>query len=1118
MGEVLVITIDRTFMACLTADDYRFLYSLPYCKSREVIGHYLSEAKGPELRVKFLNESGLTKVGTLPNDDDHVECLVAVGPYFYTVKQVLGDTREARRVERCSLQLSFSPESSLGGNPECARTDYSLDDRRTMHADNAFTESCADAGPVSPSFEHTPLLKATQSEPWHSRHEYVPCSPIVETEVGFSGSMFNTAKDLFLGQIEEDRHEESSSYCEDAAESVPEPEDKPDPFLKNSFGNLGRSSFGSLNVTNTPKFQQPKTPTTVEELFELGKAELEVRTLLEFLTKEGQADQAHQADQHLHPETIKRLRLFNPYEVIDLAMFKLLGECEPVVLIEEVYTPRGNEAEAVEAFFVEVVKFQPELCNVLLRRFEGSAPEELVAKMQQLQALLPSEALRKKFKRECYKYLSELSLRVVPSDLMLEPVEAADLELLLVFHPQARLVELSNPPDLLATILNIYFQLDVHEHANEELPVESVTIEDEQIEVTNPRNMLNIVMYFADKFGVEPAEAVRKYLLALLQKGDPELLGTVQRIVYVEGVLEICEMKPQVIEDIVKAYERYIYYDKPEAVSHFGACLELVRVDHDFRRRAQCRLSIIETLEPFNTLINFSDVYLIESMKSGCAFMQGLIRDEEPAVLCAIGLENIYENVWILEGPENENIKLSFYTRELLSLTELLIQKCVDSRCYPECLQCLDRVRPRAKVGLLLYCILRFLRNSFRSAASVDKYVTRFLHGTRDSLFELLTALVNEEPPADEAADTFEEGEISFLCSYEKMKERLDKCSGSILGEAALLPYETFCQLLYHRSKMVVVLSMFDRSVNEAALREFLGRMQQQGYFSKIPEKKHRPKDICPELPLVYSVPVLERWSPEPKLAKDDKENEQNGPDTIKRANSVEYLAVANSESLHHKTEDEDSQLGHSFRSSSMPYKKINSMRLRRRESSPESATLVELHRLEGEPQEARRYLAEQYRLKTFHQFVRLLAKAKSGLRLHYADELQQLEEYGLDFDFRRLFSLESLLCDEREDTFLAIREAVSRELTVRSFWIISYIVQYVLGEDYGRLVALLYIERQLELWQEEPNPEEARQRLRIVVDNFRLGRKDVEPLALEAERRGLRELLGVLRLPAYSC
>jgi hypothetical protein len=94
------------------------------------------------------------------------------------------------------------------------------------------------------------------------------------------------------------------------------------------------------------------------------------------------------------------------------------------------------------------------------------------------------------------------------------------------------------------------------------------------------------------------------------------------------------------------------------------------------------------------------------------------------------------------------------------------------------------------------------------------------------------------------------------------MRSKLYRCGEEMLSGERLMSYESFEQLLYYRSKMVVVLSRFDRSINEMALRGFLRRMQDQGYFGKIQEKISKPKDICPELPIEYSVPVLERWSP----------------------------------------------------------------------------------------------------------------------------------------------------------------------------------------------------------------------------------------------------------------
>jgi hypothetical protein len=85
----------------------------------------------------------------------------------------------------------------------------------------------------------------------------------------------------------------------------------------------------------------------------------------------------------------------------------------------------------------------------------------------------------------------------------------------------------------LTTILHIYFSIgEYSENPIEELAVDYVTIEDEDIEITNPRNMLNIVMYFGDVFGVEPAEGLRKYLRALLEKGQQDLIDIARNVVY----------------------------------------------------------------------------------------------------------------------------------------------------------------------------------------------------------------------------------------------------------------------------------------------------------------------------------------------------------------------------------------------------------------------------------------------------------------------------------------------------------------------------------------------------------------------------------------------------------
>ena len=142
--------------------------------------------------------------------------------------------------------------------------------------------------------------------------------------------------------------------------------------------------------------------------------------------------------------------------------------------------------------------------------------------------------------------------------------------------------------ELLATILSIYFNDE-----EDEIESDCVEIEGEIIEITNPRNMLNIVLYFAEIFECPADEAIRRYLVILLSKN---LVDLVDHIVYTEGVLELCALSTTLIEDIIKNYERDLYYKEGQSLEDFHECLELIKHDLEFKRKANCRLSLIQSL------------------------------------------------------------------------------------------------------------------------------------------------------------------------------------------------------------------------------------------------------------------------------------------------------------------------------------------------------------------------------------------------------------------------------------------------------------------------------------------------------------------------------------------
>jgi|JI6StandDraft_1071083.scaffolds.fasta_scaffold18176_1 hypothetical protein len=41
-------------------------------------------------------------------------------------------------------------------------------------------------------------------------------------------------------------------------------------------------------------------------------------------------------------------------------------------------------------------------------------------------------------------------------------------------------------------------------------------------------------------------------------------------------------------------------------------------------------------------------------------------------------------------------------------------------------------------------------------------------------------------------------------------------------------------------------MARYDKGINSVELKAYLTMMQKLGYFNRIEEKKHKPKEICP--------------------------------------------------------------------------------------------------------------------------------------------------------------------------------------------------------------------------------------------------------------------------------
>lgn len=55
----------------------------------------------------------------------------------------------------------------------------------------------------------------------------------------------------------------------------------------------------------------------------------------------------------------------------------------------------------------------------------------------------------------------------------------------------------------------------------------------------------------------------------------------------------------------------------------------------------------------------------------------------------------------------------------------------------------------------------------------------------------------------------------------------------------------------------------------------------------------------------------------------------------------------------------------------------------------------------------------------------------------------------------------------EPKQAYQKIKGNIEQEITLRNFWAVAYIVQYVLGEEFGKDIAVLFVEKQIKNWEE---------------------------------------------------
>jgi hypothetical protein len=90
----------------------------------------------------------------------------------------------------------------------------------------------------------------------------------------------------------------------------------------------------------------------------------------------------------------------------------------------------------------------------------------------------------------------------------------------------------------------------------------------------------------------------------------------------------------------------------------------------------------------------------------------------------------------------------------------------------------------------------------------------------------------------------------------------------------------------------------------------------------------------------------------------------------------------------------------------------------------------------------------------------RLIEKSKVHFNLHWIEQMRSIEEYDINYDHRRIFSFDFLCEKDAKEAFGLIKPNIEADLNEKTFWMIAHLIGHVLGEDFSRRIAVMYVER----------------------------------------------------------
>lgn len=204
---------------------------------------------------------------------------------------------------------------------------------------------------------------------------------------------------------------------------------------------------------------------------------------------------------------------------------------------------------------------------------------------------------------------------------------------------EVRIAQLLKPSqNLIEYILKCYFK-------TKKFSESIIKIQDEQIDISHPRNMLNILLYLNQVFGLKIEVILKIYCSKLLLENEIQIL---KKIVINEKIFEICQVSREVLDEVLLERFNKVVGESGDHGEYLRGIVEFM--SDGIGDQYKVKLAIICELNRHSLYFDLSAVMKMkESQLDILTFCKKIVKQNSCRNLVNLRLQGIYRGLYWLQ-------------------------------------------------------------------------------------------------------------------------------------------------------------------------------------------------------------------------------------------------------------------------------------------------------------------------------------------------------------------------------------------------------------------------------------------------------------------------------------